>query len=1263
MAAQIGSLFVSLVADVKPYTQALQRAQSSTSSAASAIRRDVGLTERSVAQFSRSSQQIKPYGLIQASRAFEGLSDRSGLLRGALIALTGVFGGFAAALSTNIVLRYADSFTKLTNQIRVVSKDSNEAARSLAAVAEVADASRSGLKETAILFSRLSFAAPGRGANEILQYVQTIQKALQLGGATTEEASSAAIQFSQAVASNRLSGDEIRAVLETPLGLQLAKGLGVTIGKLREMGRDGKLTADVILEGLRNISKAVDDQFNNSVITLDQSIVVLDNHLTTAIGKFNQSYGITRLLSQGILGLAHNADQAVGIIAALGGVLGTVFASRLLGRGVNGIQNRITSSIAGTSNFVTGRRDAVAAVQGHLGDLRGQRLQAGLAANAARRSTADPYSLAPRSAQSAYEREGVKLQKLDETRLALNDKLRQSYQKLGEVTVAMPARAVAMTEKLVAAEKRLADLRDRERLRTQAVGPARAAEAAAIGGKGGVAAMTARVRAEKDVAAAVVATAKQEEVVQKRRVAIAQLAATADVAAAQQRINALHEIDAVQAAQAATDQQRTAQVAQTRGAKAAAEQAGVAVARENVAQTAGVYRALGTQVAATEVSLVKATAAASRMGIAVGLAGRAWRSFEGFLGGPWGVAIAGAIGLVTLLGIRSAASAQKTADAVRRTGEILAEAGLTPGDQRTGSQQAAAATKYQNDIADVKADIKQQVDLVNSSIDTINDKIKIARSGFLGAFTVSEDAQNQIKQLVQQFQIGAVPLEDFQNKIRAIFSAEGITRVTVEELIELAIHAHDGGDAVRLLNEKLVDLSTKGAPLDGVAARFKAMSEAAKEAADDVADLNLKVQESLADIGTSTQANLLRGQGKEAEARTFEEEARLNKGAKGGATIDAAQHALILGKEQAAIAAEKSASAFKGENKELERTATIIDKIKRESEGAFLGDIDREVIDKAANIQNATKLIREYIDAVSSGDPSKAPKELQGVRSAVLQAHAADQYRDLIKTYGTASQLVGQFADEQEQLNYLVGTGKITAEQAGVAWADFVGSFGEYKWIDDVASAFGDFAHDAIFDFGNIADSAKNFLKRLEEIALQVIVIEPLVRQLRATLAGGAGAGGSGFLGSIVSALSSSFGGGVGTGGIGPSVTGVGGLYHSGTGNSSRVIDMSAFAGAPRFHGGRNPKLYAGERPAIIRNDEMVLTADQQKSAANSGNGEGKVEIITPPGASVSEDRAASGRGMRRFVISMVGQGIVSGELDGAMAQRHGIQPRKKLRG
>jgi tape measure domain-containing protein len=94
----------------------------------------------------------------------------------------------------------------------------------------------------------------GGEQQDALSITESISQALRLSGASATEARSSLLQFGQALASGVLRGEELNSVLEqTPrLAKAIAEGLGVTVGQLLKMGKEGELSATRIIAALES---------------------------------------------------------------------------------------------------------------------------------------------------------------------------------------------------------------------------------------------------------------------------------------------------------------------------------------------------------------------------------------------------------------------------------------------------------------------------------------------------------------------------------------------------------------------------------------------------------------------------------------------------------------------------------------------------------------------------------------------------------------------------------------------------------------------------------------------------------------------------------------------------------------------------------------------------------------------------------------------------------------------------------------------------
>lgn len=108
--------------------------------------------------------------------------------------------------------------------------------------------------------------------DEVIAFANLIQKQMTIAGASTQEASNAMLQLSQALGSGVLRGDELNSIFEQAPNLiqSIADYLDVPIGKIREMAQDGQLTADTVKAAIFSSAEDINEKFEAMPMTWGQ---------------------------------------------------------------------------------------------------------------------------------------------------------------------------------------------------------------------------------------------------------------------------------------------------------------------------------------------------------------------------------------------------------------------------------------------------------------------------------------------------------------------------------------------------------------------------------------------------------------------------------------------------------------------------------------------------------------------------------------------------------------------------------------------------------------------------------------------------------------------------------------------------------------------------------------------------------------------------------------------------------------------------------
>ena len=247
-------------------------------------------------------QQAQERGAATARR----YGDAMGRLR-TLLAFAGV------TLTAGSIVGMADAYTTLQNKLQPVTSSQAQVNELTGEMFELANRTRSEVGATTQAFVRFDRAMKGlgRSQDDTIRLTETINKALIVSGATTQEAQSALLQLSQAFNSGRLNGDEFRAVSENmPMVLDaLSKSMKVPVGALKELGAEGKITSEELIKALDLIENEVDAAFAKTTPTIGQALVVLRNSAQQFFGELNSGMGITNGIASALLTLAENFDR------------------------------------------------------------------------------------------------------------------------------------------------------------------------------------------------------------------------------------------------------------------------------------------------------------------------------------------------------------------------------------------------------------------------------------------------------------------------------------------------------------------------------------------------------------------------------------------------------------------------------------------------------------------------------------------------------------------------------------------------------------------------------------------------------------------------------------------------------------------------------------------------------------------------------------------------------------------------------------------
>lgn len=181
---------------------------------------------------------------------------------------------FVSIQSIGKALNISDELVQTTSRLNMMNdglQSTQELVNMVYAAAQDARGSFSEMADVVARFGNNAGDAFG-SSEEVVAFADLIQKQMTIGGASTQEASNAMLQLSQALGSGVLRGDELNSIFEQAPNLiqSIADYLDVPIGQIREMASEGELSADVVKAAIFASADEINAKFEEMPMTWGQ---------------------------------------------------------------------------------------------------------------------------------------------------------------------------------------------------------------------------------------------------------------------------------------------------------------------------------------------------------------------------------------------------------------------------------------------------------------------------------------------------------------------------------------------------------------------------------------------------------------------------------------------------------------------------------------------------------------------------------------------------------------------------------------------------------------------------------------------------------------------------------------------------------------------------------------------------------------------------------------------------------------------------------
>lgn len=260
-----------------------------------------------------------------------GSNSANGLL--SIIKKVAIAAGGIAGI--NKVLNISDELASTKARLNLLVDDGGSVEALEQKIMASAQRSRSAYFDTASAVAKLGLNAGnafGGNMDQVIAFMEQVNKQFVIGGATAQEQSNAMIQLTQAMAAGALRGEELNSILDGAPGIARAieKYMGIAEGSIKTVAQEGKVTAEVVKNAMFAMADETNAKFDSMPKTWAQIWAGMKNQALSMfapiltkinqIGNSTKFQKVTTGLINGLAAVANVASSALDILIAVASV-------------------------------------------------------------------------------------------------------------------------------------------------------------------------------------------------------------------------------------------------------------------------------------------------------------------------------------------------------------------------------------------------------------------------------------------------------------------------------------------------------------------------------------------------------------------------------------------------------------------------------------------------------------------------------------------------------------------------------------------------------------------------------------------------------------------------------------------------------------------------------------------------------------------------------------------------------------------------------
>lgn len=209
--------------------------------------------------------------------------------------LKGIAMSAAAAFSVHKIIALSDSVTQTVARLNLMNDGLQSTEELNQKIFASAQRARAPYMDTAGAIAKMGLNAGNafKSNDELIAFMEQVNKQFVIGGASAQEQSNAMIQLSQAMAAGALRGEELNSILDAAPGIArtIEQNMGWAEGSIKKYAEKGAVSAQVVKASLLNMAEETNEKFNSMPMTFGQVLTTMQTTLLQTFWPVIQAIG------------------------------------------------------------------------------------------------------------------------------------------------------------------------------------------------------------------------------------------------------------------------------------------------------------------------------------------------------------------------------------------------------------------------------------------------------------------------------------------------------------------------------------------------------------------------------------------------------------------------------------------------------------------------------------------------------------------------------------------------------------------------------------------------------------------------------------------------------------------------------------------------------------------------------------------------------------------------------------------------------------